>query len=70
VAEDPATGSATAALAALLSLLDPAFRDRPLAVAQGVDIGRPSLLEPIVATGGAVTLAGRCVPVMQGEIDL
>jgi trans-2,3-dihydro-3-hydroxyanthranilate isomerase len=70
VAEDPATGSATAALAALLAALDPAFRDRPLTVAQGVDMGRPSLLEPMVASGGAVTLAGRCVPVMRGDIEL
>jgi trans-2,3-dihydro-3-hydroxyanthranilate isomerase len=46
VPEDPATGSANAALGALLAQYDPAasgsFRWR---VAQGVEMGRPSLLE-------------------------
>jgi trans-2,3-dihydro-3-hydroxyanthranilate isomerase len=46
VPEDPATGSANAALGALLAAYDPApeksFRWR---VAQGVEMGRPSVLE-------------------------
>ena len=70
VAEDPATGSATAALAALLASLDASFAGRPLRVAQGVDMGRPSLLEPEVAPSGAVRLAGRCVAVMDGTITV
>src|SRR3954471_839878 len=43
--EDPATGSATAACAALLADLDP-LRDGELKlqIGQGVDMGRPSLL--------------------------
>lgn len=45
LSEDPATGSATAACAALLADIDPA-RDGELRlrIGQGVDMGRPSLL--------------------------
>ena len=70
VAEDPATGSATAALAALLASRDATFAGRPLRVAQGVDMGRPSLLEAEVSSDGAVRLAGRCVAVMDGAITV
>ena len=70
VAEDPATGSATAALAALLASIDAGFKERPLRVAQGIDMGRPSLLEPIVEQDGTVRLAGRCVAVMDGMIEV
>ena len=70
VAEDPATGSATAALAALLASLDDGFTGRPLRVAQGIDMGRPSLLEPWVEPDGTVRLAGRCVAVMAGTIEI
>ncbi len=75
VVEDPATGSANCALAALLAQLDP----RPdatvkLTVAQGVDMGRPSLLHAQARkTGGvidAVTVGGRCVEVMEGHFHL
>jgi trans-2,3-dihydro-3-hydroxyanthranilate isomerase len=69
VPEDPATGSANAALGALLAAYDPApeksFRWR---VAQGVEMGRPSVLEvrtekrggQVVETrvGGASVLVG------------
>lgn len=70
VAEDPATGSATAALAALLASRDAHFAGRVLRVAQGVDMGRPSLLEPEVLSDGTVRLAGRCVAVMDGMITV
>jgi trans-2,3-dihydro-3-hydroxyanthranilate isomerase len=44
------------------------------AIAQGVEMGRPSLLEAQVEKrGGVVTatyIGGRCVPVMRGSIDL
>ena len=70
VAEDPATGSATAALAALLASRDAGFAGRALRVAQGVDMGRPSQLEPEVAPDGTVRLAGRCVAVMDGTITV
>lgn len=75
IAEDPATGSASAALGALLGSLragdDGAF---DLVVEQGVEMGRPSRIEVAARiAGGAVrevTIAGPCVPVMRGEIDL
>ena len=75
VVEDPATGSANCALAALLAHLDP----RPdaavtLTVAQGVDMGRPSLLHVQARKAGgmvgAVTVGGRCVSVMDGSLSL
>ena len=75
LSEDPATGSATVAAAALLADLD-ARRDGELSLAmgQGVDMGRPSLLLTRVRKqGGAVVSAhvgGRCVAVMEGSFHL
>ncbi len=74
IREDPATGSANAALAALLAHLAPEddgmFR---LFIAQGVEMGRPSLLATRVEKLGgsimSVRVGGRCVPVMEGLID-
>ena len=73
IAEDPATGSATVAVGALQAALLPAAdADLPLAVGQGVDMGRPSRLEVrIEKRGGVVATArvgGRCVPVMTGTL--
>jgi len=75
VPEDPATGSATAATIALLAELDPAADgERRWRVQQGDDMGRPSLLlGTTVKRAGRqqpVRLAGRCVPVMSGVIEL
>lgn len=61
IPEDPATGSACAALGALLG---PGEWD----IAQGEDMGRPSRIGVCVAAGGAVTVSGHAVPVMQGRI--
>lgn len=74
VPEDPATGSANVALAALLASLDPSadgvLRWR---IAQGVEMGRPSLLEATaVKRGGEVVEArvgGGSVLVSQGWIE-
>jgi trans-2,3-dihydro-3-hydroxyanthranilate isomerase len=75
VLEDPATGSACAALAALLTALAPGT-DVALhyEIEQGVEMGRPSLL---IASGrktgeGPVeaTVGGSCVPSMRGTLDL
>lgn len=68
--EDPATGSANAPLAGLL--LSCMGTDRAaFTVQQGVEMGRPSVLE-ITAYRTAdkiqATVAGRCVPVFEGEI--
>ena len=75
VAEDPATGSANAALAALLTSLAPGENvDLSYDIEQGIEMGRPS---QIIATAsktaeGAVlaTVAGDCVPVMRGTVEL
>ena len=75
LSEDPATGSATAAAAALLADLD-ATRDGELTlrIGQGVDMGRPSLLLTRVRkAGGAVAtvhVGGACVPMMEGTFRL
>ncbi|UYY57565.1 PhzF family phenazine biosynthesis protein [Sphingomonas sp. S2-65] len=69
--EDPATGSANAPLACLLLSLDAAREAAAFTVHQGVEMGRPSLLqvEARREAGGIVaTLHGACVPVMAGTI--
>lgn len=75
IAEDPATGSAGAALAALLTDLDPeAECERRYAIIQGEEMGRPSLLQATVRKRrGRVSearIAGACVPVMRGSLAL
>lgn len=75
LSEDPATGSATAACAALLADID-ATRDGELRlrIGQGVDMGRPSLLLTRVRKqGGAITsvhVGGGCVKMMEGTLNL
>jgi trans-2,3-dihydro-3-hydroxyanthranilate isomerase len=75
IPEDPATGSANVALIGLLAHLRPE-RDLHLSksIAQGVEMGRPSLLQAEAEKkDGVVTatyIGGRCVPVMSGTIDL
>jgi trans-2,3-dihydro-3-hydroxyanthranilate isomerase len=75
ILEDPATGSANAALAALLTSLAPG-EDMELAydITQGVEMGRPS---KIIATARktaegpvSATVAGSCVPVLRGTVEL
>ncbi|HEX4041997.1 MAG TPA: PhzF family phenazine biosynthesis protein [Xanthobacteraceae bacterium] len=75
VPEDPATGSANVALVGLLASLRPE-RDLSLQlrIAQGVDMGRPSLLEAAAEKrdGGITSLSigGRCVTMMRGTLAL
>lgn len=75
IPEDPATGSANVALVGLLAKLR-AEPDLQLSkrIAQGVEMGRPSLLQAAAEKrGGVVTatyIGGRCVPVMSGSIEL
>jgi len=75
LSEDPATGSATVATAALLADLD-ARQDGELAlrIGQGVDMGRPSLLLTRVrkhaGTVVAAHVGGRCVAAMEGTFHL
>jgi trans-2,3-dihydro-3-hydroxyanthranilate isomerase len=75
IPEDPATGSANVALIGLLAKLRPE-PDLQLSktIAQGVEMGRPSLLHAQAEKrGGTVTatyIGGRCVPVMSGSIEI
>jgi trans-2,3-dihydro-3-hydroxyanthranilate isomerase len=70
--EDPATGSATAAAVALI--LDLSGQEQlALEVHQGVEMGRPSLLHATAwrdGTGILAGVAGSCVPVMEGRLQL
>jgi trans-2,3-dihydro-3-hydroxyanthranilate isomerase len=73
--EDPATGSATVAAAALLADLDRASDgELKLRIGQGFDMGRPSLLLTRVAKrAGAIVSAhvgGQCVQMMEGTFRL
>ena len=75
VPEDPATGSANVVLVGLLASLRPE-RDLVLTlrIAQGVDMGRPSLLEATAEKRNgeitALSIGGRCVPMMRGTLEL
>ena len=75
LSEDPATGSATAAAAALLAdLASERDGELKLRVGQGVDMGRPSLLLTRVRkANGAVAsvhVGGACVQMMEGTFRL
>ena len=75
VPEDPATGSANVVLVGLLASLRPE-RDLVLTlrITQGVDMGRPSLLEAMAEKRNgeitALSIGGRCVPMMRGTLEL
>jgi trans-2,3-dihydro-3-hydroxyanthranilate isomerase len=75
LSEDPATGSATVAAAALFADIDP-MQDGELrlTIGQGFDMGRPSLLlTRVVKQAGRILSAhvgGRCAPMMQGTLWL
>jgi trans-2,3-dihydro-3-hydroxyanthranilate isomerase len=75
VPEDPATGSANVALAGLLASLRPEpDLSLRLRIAQGAEMGRPSLLDAAAEKrGGRVVetrIGGRCVAVMTGTIAI
>jgi trans-2,3-dihydro-3-hydroxyanthranilate isomerase len=75
ITEDPATGSAAAALAGLLAscaeAADGEFRWR---IVQGIELGRPSLIEASAEKRAsevvAVRIAGTAVFVMEGWIEV
>jgi trans-2,3-dihydro-3-hydroxyanthranilate isomerase len=75
VPEDPATGSGNVVLAGLLASLRPE-PDLKLAlrIAQGVDMGRPSLLEAGAEKKNgelvALSIGGRCVTMMRGVLEV
>jgi trans-2,3-dihydro-3-hydroxyanthranilate isomerase len=73
--EDPATGSATVAAAAMLAdLAGERDGELKLRIGQGVDMGRPSvLLTRVVKANGAIVSAhvgGGCVEMMEGTFRL
>jgi trans-2,3-dihydro-3-hydroxyanthranilate isomerase len=75
ITEDPATGSANVALIGLLAKLRPEL-DLTLTktISQGVDMGRPSLLQASAEKRDGLVVAthigGTCVPVMSGVIEI
>ena len=73
VPEDPATGSANAALAGLLADFDgPADGTFGLRISQGVEMGRPSVLlaeaDRVAGTTIAIRVGGHCVVIRRGEL--
>ena len=69
--QDPATGSATAAVTALLAELRGV--EVRLCVCQGEDMGRPSTLLTRSVSENGVTKArvgGRCAAIFSGTFDL
>ena len=67
--EDPATGSASATLGALLLTLD-GTDTSAFTITQGVEMGRPSLLHVTswrAADGARSRVGGHCVPMFRGE---
>jgi len=75
LSEDPATGSATAAAAALLAdLASERDGELKLRIGQGVDMNRPSLLLTRVRKANGVVMSahvgGACVQMMEGTFRL
>src|SRR5262249_29682289 len=74
IPEDPATGSGNAALAGFLASLRPEPDLKlDLRIAQGIEMGRPSLLEASAEKkNGHLTgmwIGGRCVTKVRGGLD-
>ena len=75
IPEDPATGSGNVALAGLLASLrrEPDVR-LTLRIGQGIDLGRPSLLEASAEKKNGklvgLLIGGRCVPMMRGTLEV
>jgi trans-2,3-dihydro-3-hydroxyanthranilate isomerase len=75
IEEDPATGSAVAALAGALHEFDaPPDGDRVTVVEQGYEMGRPSLIRMTTSVAGgalaSVRIGGNAVEVASGELTL
>lgn len=75
IAEDPATGSAVAALSGAIHYFDKLVDGHhPLLIEQGVEMGRPSLIRlHLDVSGGAIAAArigGEAVRIASGTLDL
>ncbi len=72
VPEDPATGSAAAALTGFLA--DRAGKDLALTIHQGVEMGRPSLIKTRALTEDGspveIQVTGQVVPIASGRLTL
>ena len=70
IPEDPATGSAAAALATYLGQLE--CISKTFTISQGVDMGRPSIISAAVEVEDgetkAISISGAAVKVMEGEL--
>lgn len=69
IPEDPATGGAAVAIAGLFATLWDGELD--LVIDQGIEMGRPSRIDVRLTRGPGgprITVAGRCVPIMRGEL--
>ncbi len=66
IPEDPATGSAAAALGLMLATL--AGRECRLGIRQGAEMGRLSTIE-VIADQSSVTITGAAVRVMEGRLS-
>lgn len=68
IPEDPATGSAAATLAALLTEIE--GRSLALSITQGVAMGRPSVIQATTtpAPDASVTISGNAIQTMQGQL--
>lgn len=63
ITEDPATGSAAAALGAYLRELSAVPTPARIAIEQGLHVGRPGLLDVDIPATGGVRVSGVAVPV-------
>ena len=75
IIEDPATGSAAAALVACLVTRVPDMNMRlALTISQGVELGRPSMIEvqadKVDGVVKPVRVRGNCVPIMRGLLTV
>lgn len=74
ISEDPATGSATLAAAALFADLDSRDGELKMMFGQGFDMARPSLLSTRVRKSGgrivSVHVSGGCVMMMEGTLSV
>lgn len=63
ITEDPATGSAAAAVGAYLRSLDPAGSTRRITIEQGSHVGRPGILSVDIPPTGGIAVSGHAVPI-------
>ena len=70
IPEDPVTGSANAAVMALLAARQDNRYGNSYVASQGREIGRNGYVTVRRAADGAITIGGQCVMVIKGELEL